>query len=160
MNTRLSSIYLLLILLGPRMAFAGELPFCSNRVINEVTGRSGCTVGDYRCWLRNGGFCTDYVLKKLNLTPSEKEAAWTTPLPEDVKAGDVAVFNARAHYAYVEGVVRDKHGKPVAVNVSEYNFGTCMVDEQTMVTDYYKKVNRRSNIPLNLVDGGFLRMSR
>jgi hypothetical protein len=46
------------------------------------------------------------------------------------------------------------------VNVSEYNYGTCLVDEQVMVTDNYKKVNMRSGIPLNAVDGGFIRNIR
>jgi len=158
----IKSLYLFAVLacIGSRTACADELPFCSNRVINEVTSRAGCTVGDSKCWLRNGGFCTDYVLKKLNLVQSDKEIAWAAVQSNDVRTGDVAVFNARAHYAYVESVVRDKQGKPVAVNVSEYNFGTCLVDEQTMVTDKYKKVNKRSGIPLNAVDGGFIRMSR
>ncbi|TAL26144.1 MAG: hypothetical protein EPN94_03785 [Nitrospirae bacterium] len=77
--------------------------------------------------------------------------------PEDVKKGDVAFFISRIHYAYVESVVKDKNGKPVAVNVSEYNYGDCWVDQSTMVTDKYKKINKRFGIPLSDVDGGFLR---
>lgn len=145
-----------------RSAWAEVLPFCSNRTIQEVTGRVGCTVGDARCWLRKGGFCTDYVHIKLNLKRDEAggEVSWTPVLPADVGPGDIAVFIARTHYAYVEKINRDKQGRPVTVDVSEYNFGTCLVDEQIMVTDQYKLVNRRKGVPINSVDGGFIRSSR
>jgi hypothetical protein len=136
------------------------LPVCSNRIINEVTKRVGCTVGDPKCWLSKGGFCTDYVQKKLLLDRPDQKVAWIPVQPGDVRKGDIAVYNSIPHYAYVERVVRDKQGKPVAVDVSEYNFGDCLVDEQVMVTDKYKKVNKRSGIPLNAVDGGFMRNSR
>lgn len=145
-----------------RSAWAEALPFCSNRTIQEVTGRVGCTVGDTRCWLRKGGFCTDYVHDKLNLKRDEagREVSWTPVLPADVRPGDIAVFIGRTHYAYVEKIIRDKQGRPVAVDVSEYNFGTCLVDEPAMVTDQYKLVNRRKGVPINSVDGGFIRGSR
>jgi hypothetical protein len=136
------------------------LPVCSNRIINEVTKRVGCTVGDPKCWLSRGGFCTDYVQKKLLLDRSDRKVTWVPVQPGDVRKGDIAVYNSIPHYAYVERVVRDKQGKPVAVDVSEYNFGDCLVDEQVMVTDKYKKVNTRSAIPLNAIDGGFMRNSR
>jgi hypothetical protein len=116
-------------------------------------------VGDSKCWLTKGGFCTDYVQKMLHLGRSDQGVTWESVQPEDLRKGDIAVFSVRAHYAYVESVVRDRQGKPVAVDVSEYNFGTCLVDEQTMVTNKYKKVNARSGIPLNAVDGGFIRNS-
>jgi hypothetical protein len=136
------------------------LPICSNRTINEVSNRVGCTVGDSKCWLRKGGFCTDYVQKKLLLDQSSQKVSWTSVQPVDVRRGDIAVYNSIPHYAFVERVVRDKKGKPVTIDVSEYNFGDCLVDEQVMVTDKYKKVNARSGIPLNKVDGGFIRNTR
>ena len=145
---------------GVRTVSAEELPICSNRIINEVTQRVGCTVGDSKCWLTKGGFCTDYVQKMLHLDPSDRKVVWTPVPPGDVSTGDIAVFINRSHYAYVESVVRDKKGNPVAVNVSEYNFGTCLVDEQTMVTDKYRTVNKRSGISVIAVDGGFIRGSR
>lgn len=150
----------LLICFASRIAYADMLPICSNRIINEVTNRSGCTVGDTKCWLSKGGFCTDYVQLKLDLVKSSKEIRWMSVQPGDVRKGDIAVFNYRAHYAFVESVVQNTQGNPVAVNVSEYNFGDCMVDEQVMVTNKYKKVNKRFGIPLNKVDGGFIRNSR
>jgi hypothetical protein len=134
-------------------SIADDLPFCSNRIINEVTKRVGCTVGDARCWLTKGGFCMDYIQKQ----QPAKSKQWQPISADKVRRGDVAQFNSRPHYAYVESVIKDKNGKPVAINVSEYNYGTCWVDEQTMVTDKYNVVNRRSGIPLGTVDGGFLR---
>lgn len=142
------------IMIGAAPVIASELPVCSNRVINEVTTRVGCTVGDANCWLTSGGFCTDYVEKmarrgqKVQLKPINAG---------DVRKGDIARFASRAHYSYVEKVVKGKNGKPVAVNLSEYNFGTCWVDEQSMVTEKYKVVNKRQGVPIGNVDGGFLR---
>jgi hypothetical protein len=133
-----------------------ELPVCGNRVINEVTKRVGCTVGDAKCWLTKGGMCTDYI-QKMTTQPGKAIQLNNKVRPEDVRKGDIAQFFSRAHYAYVESVVKDKNGKPIAVNVSEYNYGACWVDQSTMVTDQYKTVNRRFGIPLGDVDGGFLR---
>lgn len=136
---------------------AGALPVCSNRVIGTVAKRAGCTLGDTRCWLRGGGFCMDHVEARLKLGRPAAEARFDPVQPGDVRAGDVAVFNARAHYAYVEAVVRDPGGRPVAVDLTEYNFGTCWVDPDLMVTDQYKILNRRPAVALREVDGGFLR---
>lgn len=141
----------------PCFASAADLPVCSNRVINEVTTRMGCTIGDSRCWLTSGGFCTDYVEKKARRGPAGKQVQLKPIKPGEVKKGDIAQFASRAHYSYVEGVVKDRNGKPLAVNLSEYNFGTCWVDEQSMVTEKYKVINRRNGVPLGDVDGGFLR---
>lgn len=134
-----------------------ELSVCSNRVINEVTTRVGCTVGDSKCWFSKGGFCTDYVEKKARRGQSGKAIELKNISSEDVKKGDVAQFVSRAHYAYVESVVRGKDGKLVAVNLSEYNYGTCLVDEQSMVTEKYKIVNKRTGVPVKDIDGGFMR---
>lgn len=136
---------------------AGALPVCSNRVIGAVVKRARCTLGDTRCWLRGGGFCMDHVEGRLKLGGPAADARFDSVQPGDVRAGDVAVFNARAHYAYVEAVVRDPGGRPVAVDLSEYNYGTCWVDRDLMVTDHYKLLNRRAAVALREVDGGFLR---
>ena len=153
-------VFVIFMLIAGQISYAEELPVCSNRVINLVTKRIGCTVGDSKCWLTHGGFCTDYVQKMTMNKITGTTNRWN-PIPaENVKKGDIAQFNSRAHYAYVESVVKGKNGKPVAINVSEYNYGTCWVDEETMVTDQYKVVNKRLNIPLNAVDGGFIRVHR
>jgi hypothetical protein len=88
---------------------------------------------------------------------SQKQKQLQPITPENVRKGDVAQFLSRAHYSLVESVNKDKSGKPVAVNVSEYNYGSCWVDQDLMVTDKYKIVNKRVGIPLQSVDGGFLR---
>lgn len=134
---------------------AGRLPVCANRVISQVVKRVGCTVGDTKCWYRSGGFCTDHVEKRL-----AAGGAAAVPMgavaPEGVQAGDVAAFATRAHYAFVERVVRDKSGAAVAVELSEFNFGSCWVDEVAMVTERFGLLGRR-RVALRDVDGGFLR---
>jgi hypothetical protein len=134
---------------------AAALPACSNRVVAEVVKRVGCTLGDYRCWSKRGGFCADWV--EARVAADRRGGTPAGIQPEEVRPGDVAVFTARAHFAYVERVVRDSKGRPVAIDVSEYNYGTCWVDSELLVTDKYKVVNRRSSVALKDVDGGFLR---
>jgi hypothetical protein len=136
---------------------AGLLPVCTNRVINAVVKRAGCTLGDTRCWLSGGGYCTDYVERQVRSGPVGKAAKLVGVKPDQVRRGDLAAFMARAHYAYVEKVILDGAGKPVAVDVSEYNFGSCWVDADLMITDKYKLVNKRAGLPIGEVDGGFLR---
>lgn len=150
-------VALLVVIVVAGKPFAADLPVCSNRVINEVTARVGCTVGDAKCWLTRGGFCMDYVGKRAR---SGRTAGLPRLVPISlgkIKKGDVAQFNSRAHYAYIEAVLRNAGGKPVAVNLSEYNYGTCYVDEDSLVTDKYMVVNRRSGVPIDSIDGGFLR---
>ncbi|HEY6872937.1 MAG TPA: hypothetical protein VI298_09455 [Geobacteraceae bacterium] len=147
-------------LAGSQVVRAAELPFCSNHVINEVVARTGCTVGDTGCWVSGGGFCTDYV-EKMTRRGKNGQPPKLRPIPaSQVRKGDVAQFNARAHMAYVERVVRDGNGQPVAVDLSEYNYGKCLVDDQALVTDTYKIRTTRSGVPVKSVDGGFLRPER
>lgn len=156
---RLYAAVLLVLIVGAgsRPATASELPVCSNRIINEVTARVGCTVGDANCWLTSGGFCTDYVEKKARRGQGDRKVQLKPINVGDVRKGDIARFASRAHYSYVESVVKGKDGKPVAVNLSEYNYGACLVDEQSMVTEKYKIVNKRTGVPVTDVDGGFMR---
>ncbi len=139
---------------------AADLPFCSNRVINEVTARTGCTVGDTGCWLSSGGFCTDYVEKMTRRGKTGPSPRLRAIPASNVRKGDVAQFNSRVHMAYVERVARDGNGKPVAVDLTEYNYGKCLVDEQALVTDTYKVRTTRTGVPIKDVDGGFLRPER
>jgi hypothetical protein len=139
------------------LAFAQELPPCSNAVIQKVVKRVGCTLGDERCWIRAGGFCTDYVEQRILASAPGKKMELVGVATGEVRPGDVAVFLEAPHYAWVERVERDAAGKPVAVDVSEYNFGTCWVDDELMVTDRYKLLNRRAGVPIAAVDGGFER---
>jgi len=141
---------------GAGAADAGKLPFCGNRTVQRVVKRVGCTVGDTRCWYRANGFCTNHVDERL-AAKGRSGAAGLVPVPSRlVEAGDVAAFASRAHYAFVERVLRDAAGAPVAVEISEANYGRCWVDERAMVTDRYGVVTRR-RVELAEVDGGFLR---
>lgn len=133
------------------------LPVCGNRVINAVVRRAGCTVGDDRCWKRGGGMCADYVEGRIRKERSAKAIELTSVGAEEVVRGDVAVFTARAHLAYVEAVRRDPKGRLVAVDVAEFNFGTCWVDREAMITDTYGVLTRRRGVAAAEVDGGFRR---
>lgn len=150
-------VFAALALAAPPPAMVGaKLPFCPNRVIREVVKRAGCTVGDTGCWNRGGGTCMDWVLKRRG--GGARDGSDLVPIrAEDVRPGDVAVFMARIHFALVDRVVRDASGRPVAVDLSEYNHGTCWVDEDALVTERYGLLDRRRGVPLAEVDGGFVR---
>lgn len=134
-----------------------SLPDCGGDAINEVTKRIGCTVGDAACWLSKGGYCTDYIEIKTPRPQSGKPPRWEKISAGSVEKGDVAVFLSLSHYAYVESVTRDGGGRPISLDLSEYNYGGCWVDRSNMVTDKYKTVNKRYGVDPNIVDGGFLR---
>jgi hypothetical protein len=144
-------------------AVAGEppsrdLPFCANRTIRQVARRAGCTLADDRCWRTSGGFCTDWIEQLIRTKRGEaRRIRLSTVAARDVSAGDVAVFLDPGHYAWVENVRRDARGAAVAVDLSEYNRGTCWVEKDLMVTDRFKALDRRTGVPLTDVDGGFLR---
>lgn len=144
---------------GAHGADAGNLPPCANRVINEVVKRAGCTVGDTRCWTRRGGFCTDWVEKRVVAVSKRpaKDLRLVPVAPAQVAKGDLAVFASRAHTAFVERVVKDAQGRAAAVDLSEYNFGSCWVDPAAMATEKYGLLGRRLGVPLAAVDGGFQR---
>ena len=142
---------------GVQASRAAGLPVCSNRVVSDVMKRTGCSIGDKRCWLSKGGYCTDYIrITTGNGQPGDADQ-WARVLPEDVRKGDVARFRSRLHFAYVESVQSDKNGKSVAVDLSEYNYGDCWVDRENLVTDKYMMVNKRSGVALGSVSGGFWR---
>lgn len=157
--TVLGAVAALAVAAGGHGLGADSLPPCANRVINEVVKRAGCTVGDTRCWTRSGGFCTDWVEKRAAAVTKRaaKELRLVPVTPEQVAKGDLAVFAARAHTAFVERVVKDRQGRAVAVDLSEYNFGSCWVDPAAMATEKYGVVGRRLGVPVGEVDGGFQR---
>lgn len=141
-------------------ASTAVLPVCPNRVINQVVKRAGCTLGDTRCWFRAGGFCMDYVEQRAGRGRTLALDRMVEVRRGEVQPGDVAVFLSRAHYAYVERVAKDAQGTAVSVDLSEYNYGTCWVDRNALVTDQYGAVNRRRGVAVGAVDGGFLRVVR
>ena len=142
---------------GPNLSTGASLPVCGNRTIRQAVMRTGCALGDRRCWLRAGGYCTDHVERRIRAEERAKTVEVVSVAPDEVRKGDVAFFLARTHYAYVERVVTDGKGRPVAVDLSEFNLGSCWVDEDLGVTDRYKVLGRRARVPLRDADGGFLR---
>jgi hypothetical protein len=154
---RRPGVALVLALATARLALAQELPPCRNAVLQRVVRRVGCTLGDERCWVRAGGFCTDYVEQRILARAAGRTMELVSVEAADVRAGDVAVFFEAPHYAWIERVEKDATGRPVAVDVSEYNFGTCWIDDELMVTDRFKVLGRRRGIALAAVDGGFRR---
>jgi hypothetical protein len=142
---------------GSHVLTTGDLPVCSNRVINEVVKRVGCTLGDWNCWKKSGGFCADHVEGRLGAVKPGRAMKLESVRPEEVAKGDVAVFASRSHYAYVERVIKDAKGRAVAVDLSEFNFGSCWVDRDLLITDRFKVLGRRTGVALPEVDGGFLR---
>jgi hypothetical protein len=144
-------------LAGSAPGSGARLPVCPNRTIHEVARRTGCALGDLRCWASSHGYCNDWVERRLLEGAPAARLELAPVAAAEVRRGDVALFAARSHYAFVERVVTDRSGRPVAVDLSEYNFGTCWVDTDLLVTDQYGTVHRRLGVPLGAVDGGFLR---
>jgi len=154
LGTVLASLALVLSGSAPRSG--GRLPVCSNRTIHEVAKRTGCALGDLRCWASSHGYCNDWVERRLLEGAPAGRLELVPVATAEVRRGDVALFAARGHYAFVERVVADRSGRPVAVDLSEYNYGTCWVDTDLLVTDQYGTMHRRLGVPLGTVDG-FLR---
>jgi hypothetical protein len=148
---------LALVLSGPAPGSGARLPVCSNRTIHEVAKRAGCALGDLRCWASSHGYCNDWVERRLLEGAPAGRLELVPVTAAEVRRGDVALYAARGHYAFVERVVTDRSGRPVAVDLSEYNYGTCWVDTDLLVTDQYGTLHRRLGVPLGAVDGGFLR---
>jgi hypothetical protein len=145
---------------GARAAEEEDLPFCPNRKIREVVKRVGCTLGDRSCWLTAGGFCTDWIQRRIAAREPGAKVELVDVDAAEVRPGDVAVFLERAHYAWIERVTRDRAGRPVALELSEFNFGSCWIDDELMITDRYGTAARRSGVPIAAVDGGFRRPQR
>ncbi|BCS52519.1 hypothetical protein [Geobacter sp. SVR] len=133
---------------------------------------AGCTCDD---WVKKGGYCVDYVKSRVPLFPIPKDHAEITELKNEavsgVSEGDVALFDLGNywHVAYVEKVLRDRHGNATGIDVSEMNFGGEMSFEEYKnrwnpksesewrravccgVTDKYFQLGFRRNVPLSSV---------
>ena len=72
------------------------------------------------------GYCTDYIGQRIGKRPRGDPRTW--PLNRDVsqiRDGVAVVFaglTSSGHVAYVESVIRDNKGNPVALKVSEMNY--------------------------------------
>lgn len=132
-----------------------------------------CSCSD---WISKKGYCVDYVKSRIPSFPLPKSHAEAAALRNSevsaVEDGDVAIFRIGSywHVAYVERVRRDAGGVPLAVDVSEMNFGGDLsLDEFRRtwgdarpgewkralccgVTDGYNRVSTRSNVPVDSIE--------
>jgi hypothetical protein len=135
-----------------------------------------CYAASCNCedWIKKEGYCVDYIKDRIPIFP----IPYKEDMPElkntdvdNVTEGDVAIFTIKNfwHVAYVERVHRDLGGEPVAIDVSEKNFGDQLTFKEFKaiwksrsrsewrralccgITDNYDRVTRRSNIDLATV---------
>ena len=133
---------------------------------------AGCNCDD---WLKKGGYCVDYVKRRIPAFPIPNNATEIAVLKNkeipEVTEGDVAIFDLGNywHVSYVEKVHMDQQGNATAINVSEMNFGGQMSfleynnkwsshNESEWkralccgVTNKYGQTSLRKNIPLNTI---------
>lgn len=79
-------------------------------------------------WMEKGGYCVDYIKTHIPSFPiptKEDMVELKNTAVDNVTEGDVAVFTVKNywHVAYVERVHRDPQGEPVALDLSEMNYG-------------------------------------
>jgi hypothetical protein len=125
-------------------------------------------------WVEKTGYCVDYIKSRIPIFPlpsKEDMVGLENADVDDITEGDVAVFTIKNywHVAYVEYVHRNEQGEPMAIDVSEMNFG----DELSFaefkakwksnsraewnrtfccgITDNYDQITMRKNVALNTV---------
>lgn len=99
------------------------------------------------------GYCTDYVNSKLRTRIRGDAENWpANTAVNEIRPGDVAIFRREGHVAWVERVIFEG-GRPVAIDVTEQNFGRNWVNKNCRVTDNFGRVTPRRSIPLTRVDG-------
>lgn len=101
------------------------------------------------------GYCTDYIKKRVGSSQSGDAKNWTGNLSSsEVLPGDVAIFTdvgSFGHVALVDAVNRDGGGKPISVNLSEWNYGSTFQDESCGVTSKFGITTTRTNISVSSV---------
>lgn len=133
-----------------------------------------CAQWDCDDWVARRGYCVDYVKARIPTFPVPESEADMGRLNNrevrNIAAGDVAVFDLGRywHVAYVECVHRDRRGTPIAIDVSEHNFGARMTADHYRrmwggqkyeweravwcgVTKNYGQRSVRSNVPIGTV---------
>ncbi len=97
------------------------------------------------------GYCTDYITQRMGRRPSGDPRTW--PLNRDlskIREGVAVVFaelTSSGHVAYVERVIRDTKGIPVALEVSEMNYARGIrpgTPPSCLVTNNFGVVTRRT----------------
>lgn len=140
--------------------------------LNHTICHADCDCND---WMDKEGYCVDYVKERIPIFPVPNNVAEIAALKNkritEVLEGDVAIFDLGNywHVSYVEKVHLDQSGNPVAIDVSEMNFGDQMSFYEYKnrwgqknrsewkralccgVTDEYGRKNLRNNVALNSV---------
>jgi len=124
--------------------------------------------------MEKGGYCVDYIKTRIASFPvptKEDMVDLKNTSVDNVTEGDVAVFTVKNywHVAYVERVHRDQQGDPVALDLSEMNFGAEMTLAEFKarwksqseaewsraaccgVTDRFNEVSYRKNVEIGTV---------
>jgi hypothetical protein len=99
---------------------------------------------------RMSGTAVDYVNSRI--APHhlvDQPWNWLANVPRDqVRVGDVAIFRAENHAAYVERVHYDPQGHALTIDIAEMNYGSKWVDRRCLITDRFNFVSRRLGIPV------------
>lgn len=100
------------------------------------------------------GYCTDYIEFVTGKRQLGNGKDWkgnissSEVLPHDVAIFDVGTFG---HVARIDSVNRDGNGKPISVNLSEWNYGSVLVNASCGVTDKFRITTYRVNVPLSSI---------
>ena len=99
------------------------------------------------------GYCTDYVNSFLIKKIRGDAGTWRPNVVaiQSVQKGDVVIFRQENHVARVEEV-QYQGGRPVAVKVSEQNYGKGWINQPCRVTTNFGKTTTRI-VQLSRIDG-------
>lgn len=140
--------------------------------ISCTESHADCTCDD---WIGKGGYCVDYIKSRIPAFPVPYSIQAIKSLHNeelrDISKGDVALFTVSNywHTAYVEKVHFDRKGNPVAIDVTEMNFGELPTYEEFTarwghmpphewqrarccgVTNDYGRTEARTGIPIGSI---------
>lgn len=101
------------------------------------------------------GYCTDYIRNITGSSQSGDARNWTSNISlSEVLPGDVAIFanvGNFGHVAFVDAVNRDGDGRPISVNLSEWNYGSTFQDESCGVTNKFGITTTRTSISVSSI---------
>jgi surface antigen len=101
------------------------------------------------------GYCTDYIKKMTGNSQPGDAKNWVSNIsPSEVLPCDTAIFTNVGnfgHVAFVDAVSRDGDGRPISVNLSEWNYGSIFQDESCGVTNKFGITTVRTNIAVSLL---------
>ena len=99
---------------------------------------------DCQRWIEQKGYSTDYIEQKLGKRQPGLAGSWRGNVTlAEVAPGDVALIRfstpGALHAALVERVRRNDAGQPVALQVSEWNWGK-IVEPRCLVTENFGRL--------------------